>query len=70
MIICDDVTTLTSETRSCPHGRWTVAEKNEWAERTRRKLLKPYVEDAEGAVDSKKKDIKGLDNYGTSEESI
>lgn len=51
VMISDDVSTFMSMTgESSLHGRWTVAEKNVWAEKTRLKLLEPCVEDAEGAV--------------------
>lgn len=61
VIISDDVTAFNSTTGgSSLHGRWTVAEKNEWAEKTRLKLLEPYVEGTEVSLDSREEAKKGM----------
>ena len=52
LIISDDPAMST-------RGRLTVAEKNEWAEKTRLKLLEPYVEDMGVAVDPREKATEG-----------
>ena len=57
VIISDDVSTLTPKMRETLglYGRWTVAEKNKWAEQTCLKLLERYFESEEVAVDPKEK---------------
>lgn len=60
VIISDDVSTLTPKMRERLglYGRWTVAEKNKWAEQTRLKLLEPCLESKEVAVDSKEEEAR------------
>lgn len=55
VIISDDVSMLTPTMRE-KHGldgRWTVAEKNKWADQTRQKLLEHRLQSEEVAVDPK-----------------
>ena len=50
-IINDDVASLNSMTNERSIlGRWTVTEKNKWAEKTRLKLLESYVDPEDATI--------------------